>query len=337
MMSSCILLVPYCRLYMRPLQEALTAQWIQSEGSFDDVVQVTPKMVTALQWWTRPGNLSQGLPFLLQASPQVITTDASLEGWGGFLQELRITGKWSPPERKLHINLLELRAVYLALLAFLPRIKDSLVLVRTDNTTTMHYLNKQGGTRSLPLSRESQKIWNWHLRHNISLRAEYVLGMDYVLADSLSRQKTTCHEWELNQRTLDRIFFQWGTPVLDLFATRENAKCQNFASWHLQRGSLGNAFSIAWFNIFAYAFPPIPLIPRVLRKLKAEPCTLILIAPAWPRQRWFTELHLLSLQPPTPLKLFPSLLTMNRKQVQHPDPASLKLSAWLLSSESSMA
>lgn len=43
MMSSCILLVPYCRLYMRPLQEALTAQWIQSEGSFDDVVQVTPQ------------------------------------------------------------------------------------------------------------------------------------------------------------------------------------------------------------------------------------------------------------------------------------------------------
>lgn len=36
-----------------------------------------------------------------------------------------------------------------------------------------------------------------------------------------------------------------------------------------------------------YAFPPIPLIHRVLRKIRDKKTRIIMIAPAWPRQTWY--------------------------------------------------
>ena len=44
-----------------------------------------------------------------------IFTDASKEGWGAHLDERTARGSWSLPESKLHINYLELKAVFLAL------------------------------------------------------------------------------------------------------------------------------------------------------------------------------------------------------------------------------
>ena len=44
-----------------------------------------------------------------------IFTDASKEGWGAHFDEHTARGQWSLPESKLHINHLELKAVFLAL------------------------------------------------------------------------------------------------------------------------------------------------------------------------------------------------------------------------------
>ena len=47
-----------------------------------------------------------------------IFTDTSKEGWGAHLNECTVRGTWSLPESKLHINHLELKAVFLALKEF---------------------------------------------------------------------------------------------------------------------------------------------------------------------------------------------------------------------------
>ena len=47
-----------------------------------------------------------------------IFTDASKEGWGAHLKEHTARRTWSIPESKLHINYLELKAVFLALKEF---------------------------------------------------------------------------------------------------------------------------------------------------------------------------------------------------------------------------
>lgn len=46
-----------------------------------------------------------------------------------------------------HINVLELLTVYLALKHFLPLLKNSHILVRTDNKATVAYINHKGGLR----------------------------------------------------------------------------------------------------------------------------------------------------------------------------------------------
>lgn len=61
-------------------------------------------------------------------------------------------GTWHPSQQVLHINLLELEAVVLALKEFLPEVQGKHVLVHTDNTTVLYYLNRQGGgALSIPI------------------------------------------------------------------------------------------------------------------------------------------------------------------------------------------
>lgn len=57
-------------------------------------------------------------------------------------------GEWSQEEKSLHINILELRAVRLALIHLQENFQGHHVLVQTDNTVTKAYINCQGGTRS---------------------------------------------------------------------------------------------------------------------------------------------------------------------------------------------
>ena len=77
-----------------------------------------------------------------------IFTDASKEGWGAHLGDFTTRGVWSVPESHLHINFLELKAVLLALKRFQHLVQGKVVLVATDNTTVVAYINKEGGMRS---------------------------------------------------------------------------------------------------------------------------------------------------------------------------------------------
>lgn len=68
-----------------------------------------------------------------------MTTDTSLEGWGAHLKDLEISSKWSAQDAKMPISLLNYIAVVLQ--CFLLRTKNVVVLVCTDNSTSVYYLN----------------------------------------------------------------------------------------------------------------------------------------------------------------------------------------------------
>ena len=74
-----------------------------------------------------------------------IFRDASKEGWGAHLNKRTARGTWFLPESKLHINYLELKVVFLALKEFQDLCSNHVVLVATDNTTVVDYINKEGG------------------------------------------------------------------------------------------------------------------------------------------------------------------------------------------------
>ena len=71
-------------------------------------------------------------------------TDTSKRGWGAFLWDTTCQGTWSQLESQLHINNLEMRAVKLALSHFHIPAK-SYVLVASNNSTVVAYINRVGG------------------------------------------------------------------------------------------------------------------------------------------------------------------------------------------------
>ena len=97
-----------------------------------------------LEWWLDESNVLQGQPLHPLKHALHIFTDASKEGWGAHLGEHTARGSWSVPESKRHINFLELKAVFLALKGFQHLCTARIVLVATDNTTVVAYINKEG-------------------------------------------------------------------------------------------------------------------------------------------------------------------------------------------------
>ena len=90
------------------------------------------------------------------------------------------------------------------------------------------------------------------------------------------------------------------------------------------------SLSIPWSNLLSYAFPPISIIGKVLRKARDESATLILVPPHWPAQALFPELLHLCHVPPIRLSLGPRSLLQPRSRVPHGNPGVLHLHAWLL-------
>ena len=129
-----------------------------------------------------------------------IFTDTAKEGWGAHLNERTARGSWSLPESKLHINYLELKAVFLAIKEFQDLCTYEMVLVATDNTTVVSYINKEGGMRSGPLCALLWRILTWCTSHQVTLRARHIPGRLNVVADKLSRLGQTIQtEWSLLQ------------------------------------------------------------------------------------------------------------------------------------------
>ncbi|XP_070179926.1 uncharacterized protein [Littorina saxatilis] len=256
-------------------------------------------------------------------------------GWGAHLEGNTASGLWDRAQRSLHINILELEAVRLGLMEFVALLRGKQVLIHTDNTTVAAYLNKQGGTRSLVLSNRACEILAWAFLQGIVISAKYLPGCLNILADSLSRTSQILHsEWTIAHQALRRMWTQVDKPLVDLFATRFSRRLPVFVSpvpdpeaWEV------NAMEIDWKDLVAYAFPPIPLLSKVLRKADLEKPRLVLIAPLWPSQAWFPDLLRLADGPPIPLDLREGELLQPRSGIPHRDPHLLALHAWVLSGE----
>ena len=146
-----------------------------------------------------PGRKYSSRPTITTPSHALqIFTDASKEGWGTHLEENTRRGTWSLPKSKLHINYRELKVVFLALKEFKEFCSDKRILVATDNTTVVAYINKEGGMRSGPLCALLWRILTWCSRKQVTLKAQHISGRLYVVADQLFiLGQTVQTEWSL--------------------------------------------------------------------------------------------------------------------------------------------
>ena len=166
-----------------------------------------------------------GAPIHPQVHNTLVFTDASQKGWGAHLNEIVLSGLWSNKEAQLHINVLELKAVLLALKGFQEHLKGQTVLICSDNSTVVAYLNKEGGTHSIEMCALIWRILAFTNSRRIQIRARHIPGSLNIIADSLSRRdKVIQTEWSLHQQIFNQICKVWHTPMVDLFATHLNYK-----------------------------------------------------------------------------------------------------------------
>ena len=218
------------RLHMRPIQWHLKNNWRVPE-SLEKVIPVPKSLHPHLRWWLEESNVLLGQPLHPLKHTLQIFTDASNEGWGTHLDDHTARGTWSLPESKLHINHLELKAVFLALKEFRTLVCNKTVLIATDNTTVVAYINKEGGMKSGSLCALLWIILSWCTRQQVTLRARHIPGRLNVIADKLSRLGQTIQtEWSLHPAVFQAVCARWHQPKVDLFATRFNNKLPQFVS-----------------------------------------------------------------------------------------------------------
>ena len=141
-----------------------------------------------------------------------------------------------------------------------------------------------GGSRSTALRRDAARILRWAESHLLSLRAEHIQGIQNTMADWLSRQTIQEGEWALNKQIFREITQRFGCPEIDLFANNINKQVERFWSRFPHReAEATDTLMTPWPKMLLYAFPPTPLIPRVLRKIQQHRAEVILVAPYWPR------------------------------------------------------
>ena len=330
--------VPHGRLRMRSLQWCLKQAWDPQSDPPTLPVSMTSEARQDLVWWMQRDRLLQGVPFGTPPSELHLYSDASRSGWGAHLLDREVSGVWTDEERLLHINLLELKAVFLALQSFRELVIGHRVAVMCDNATVVAYINKQGGTVSRSLCLLTSHLLRWAEVSEVHLEARYLPGQSNVLADALSRRdQVIATEWSLHPQVTQRLFRVWGSPLVDLFATRHNAKLPLYCSLVPDpQAVFEDAFRHPWNGLDVYAFPPFALLRRVLSRVMETPdLHMTLIAPLWPEREWFADLLLLATRPPLTLPLWDKLLRQPHNNLFHQGVHALRLHAWRLSSVSS--
>ncbi len=282
---------------LRPFQRWLIGRHLSAKTQKYTLVKVTYAVWQSLKPWCSRGFLMQGVAMgPLPARREVVTTDASQQGWGGVWKQMGVRGTWGKKIQFQHINYLELKAVFLTLTHFSSQLIHKHVLIRSDNVSVVFNINHQGSTRSLKLLQAARELWVWADTHLSSLRAIQISGHMNKLAGALSRSVPRAGEWQLHPEIVQLIWNTYGAADVDLFARIQSAQCPRWFSLCKEVGSLGlDTMAHSWPSGLLYVFPPFPMIWLVLSRIRVTSQPLLLIAPCWPNKPWFQLLcHLLT-------------------------------------------
>ena len=294
----------------------LQAAVLRRRGGWDGTMSLSPRVLEELIWWHDEMASWSGLSLIPARHQFVVTTDASRHGWGGWWRRVgqrprrsdEARGFFLHKESKMSSNARELHAVLFTMKAAALRLRHSVVLVETDNSTTMAYINHLGG-RSRFLSSVTHELWQVCRKAAITLRAVHRPGVDNQRADLLSRWRRDTTDLKLNPRFFKQAEHRWGSHSVDLFATRLNRQVRRFVSWRPDPEAIAtDAFQFPLVGENPWCFPPESLIPRLLGMLTRLRKTATLVAPRWPGKPWWPDLVRMTVDKPIILPSSPSTL-----------------------------
>ena len=319
---------PHAALHYRLLQRFVNS-CLAKNLSYEDYVFPSTSACIDLSWWSKVGDSLPSRSLSPFEANLEIFCDASETGWGCWSTENKEAfGFWSSSERELHINALEFKAVFFAFRCFFRSTFNCSILIHSDNSTVVSYINNQGGTCSARLCDMAITLWEFCLKRKISISAVHLPGVDNSRADRLSRMENSDHSYSISDSFFDLLCKYLSFPLkVDCFASRLNCKLDNFISrYYDPYSSWVDAFTVHWSD-HVYLFPPVPIIHRVISKFKADKTGHgLLICPFWPSQFWFPSLLEILIAPPI---LIPSDLVLDENNRL---PKNCRLVAWIIGS-----
>ncbi|PFX17356.1 hypothetical protein AWC38_SpisGene18321 [Stylophora pistillata] len=135
--------VEFAEMHYRHLELDKNCALRANKGNFDSTMTLSAQSKTELTWWIV--NVLTASKPIRHGNPDLsLTTDASKLGWGAVCGETSTGGFWSLEEQRYHINFLELKAVLLGLKSLCGAFSEKHILVQTDNTTAVAYINAMG-------------------------------------------------------------------------------------------------------------------------------------------------------------------------------------------------
>ena len=301
--------IPMAPLHYRNLQTCLR-EALQEDQSYASTTVLTKEAREELESWRDHFTQWNGRSLIAHNSSLTIETDASKKGWGAVCNGVRTGGPWTPEERTMHINCLELLAAFLAVKCFAKDKTNLTIHLKMDSMSALTYINKLGGTISPQLNTLAKELWLWCMERSILLKAQHLAGVLNTIADDKSRVMKDRTDWKLCPAVFWQINQRMGPLEVDLFASRLTYQLRQFVSWRPDPMAIAtDAFTLNWAKLKAYANPPWNLIGRVLAQTRLQQAELVLVAPVWKAQGWYPVLLEMLVEVPLLIPLRRDLIT----------------------------
>ena len=149
--------VQYGQLHFRSLEMLKTEALTINKGNFEAMLTVSSAGMDDLQWWV--DNIEHAFkPVGIPKGDITMNTAASKMGWGAVINGTTTGGRWTGLEFQEHINILELKAMFMRLISFHSIIQYMHIQVYMDNSTVVAYINSMGGAKSIHANKLAKEI-----------------------------------------------------------------------------------------------------------------------------------------------------------------------------------
>ena len=261
-------------------------------------VRISRQVLSDLKAMAALSDMWQQSPFAELAPTAVMWTDAPTKGYGGLghvagADEVplhQVSGFWLDPNHVSgQINVLELKAVVIALAANADRLRGRRVQIFTDNRTVKCVINGHT-SRSPTVMGCYRELYRFLQANRMQLTAEWLSTLDNEPADTLSRCK-------------DPLEFSY-SPLLPALAARrwqltfshdpfaaEFARQPNMtfdSRWGSPLARNINTMIVPWLHTDTHWWtPPLNFLTTAIEKIILDQVTGVLLTPDWESAPWW--------------------------------------------------
>ena len=119
--------------------------------SLDKIVLISQLIKDHLAWWMDPQNVLKGSNLHQREHNMLMFTDASEKGWGAHLSNRTVSGACPAIRKRLAYQYFRAESCFSSPKTFSKTIEAKIVLVSSDNSTVVSYINKEGGIHSFEM------------------------------------------------------------------------------------------------------------------------------------------------------------------------------------------